>query len=207
MYYPFLDLNVAKEDTIKSDSSSISLTNSLFFCTFVVKAKDLDTNGTNHSCYIDFKKYERKQLQRAVLFTQTQMSTAPSAKMVEKTLKKRALTEEEKKLLEYTKWRSTRVKWRNTGLAILLVSACAVLYACFGDGAAGLAIFGILGVFVGLIMFGSHLKPAPIQVRDTKAKSETKEIIKGAVIGGIVAGEAGAVVGATIAKNKLDNQK
>lgn len=37
--------------------------------------------------------------------------------------------------------------------------------------------------------------------------SGTKEIIKGAVIGGIVAGEAGAVVGATVAKNKLDNQK
>lgn len=38
-------------------------------------------------------------------------------------------------------------------------------------------------------------------------KAETKEIIKGAVIGGIVAGEAGAVVGATIAKNKIDNNK
>lgn len=38
-------------------------------------------------------------------------------------------------------------------------------------------------------------------------KAETKEIIKGAVIGGIVAGDAGAVVGATIAKNKIDNQK
>lgn len=36
--------------------------------------------------------------------------------------------------------------------------------------------------------------------------SGTKEIIKGAVIGGIVAGDAGAVVGATIAKNKLDNE-
>lgn len=38
-------------------------------------------------------------------------------------------------------------------------------------------------------------------------KKETKEIIKGAVVGGIVAGEAGAVVGATIAKNKIDNEK
>lgn len=39
-----------------------------------------------------------------------------------------------------------------------------------------------------------------------KAK-ETKEIIKGAAIGGIVAGDVGAVVGATIAKNNIDNQK
>ena len=38
-------------------------------------------------------------------------------------------------------------------------------------------------------------------------KAETKEILKGAVVGGIVAGEAGAVVGATIAKNKIDNKK
>lgn len=38
-------------------------------------------------------------------------------------------------------------------------------------------------------------------------KKETKEIIKGAVVGRIVAGEAGAVVGATIAKNKIDNEK
>lgn len=39
------------------------------------------------------------------------------------------------------------------------------------------------------------------------SNSGTKEIIKGAVIGGIVAGDAGAVVGATVAKNKLDNEK
>ena len=38
-------------------------------------------------------------------------------------------------------------------------------------------------------------------------KKETKEIIKGAVVGGIVAGEAGAVVGATIAKNRIDKVK
>jgi hypothetical protein len=32
-------------------------------------------------------------------------------------------------------------------------------------------------------------------------------IVKGAIIGGIIAGEAGAVVGATIAKNNLDKSK
>lgn len=37
--------------------------------------------------------------------------------------------------------------------------------------------------------------------------SGTKEIIKGAAIGGIIAGDAGAVIGATVAKNKFDNQK
>lgn len=38
-------------------------------------------------------------------------------------------------------------------------------------------------------------------------KKETKEIIKGAVAGSIIAGDAGAVVGAVIAKNKIDNEK
>ena len=43
----------------------------------------------------------------------------------------------------------------------------------------------------------------------TKAKQaeETKKIVKGAVVGGIVAGDAGAIVGATIAKNKIDSEK
>lgn len=40
-----------------------------------------------------------------------------------------------------------------------------------------------------------------------RQKAETKEIIKGAAIGAVVAGDAGAIVGATIAKNKIDNQK
>lgn len=38
-------------------------------------------------------------------------------------------------------------------------------------------------------------------------KKETASIIKGAVTGGIIAGEAGAVVGAVVAKNKIDNEK
>lgn len=39
------------------------------------------------------------------------------------------------------------------------------------------------------------------------SNSGRKEIIKGAAIGAIIAGDAGAVIGATVAKNKLDNQK
>lgn len=38
-------------------------------------------------------------------------------------------------------------------------------------------------------------------------KEETKKIIKSAVAGGILAGDAGAIVGATIAKNKIDNER
>lgn len=38
-------------------------------------------------------------------------------------------------------------------------------------------------------------------------KEETKRIVKGAVVGGIIAGEEGAVVGAVIAKNKIDSEK
>ena len=43
--------------------------------------------------------------------------------------------------------------------------------------------------------------------REAKQKEETQKIVKGAVIGGVVAGPAGAVVGATVAKNKIDNEK
>ena len=49
-------------------------------------------------------------------------------------------------------------------------------------------------------------KPNPELVK-MQQKKETKEIIKGAVAGGIIAGDAGAVVGAMIAKNKIDNEK
>ena len=47
------------------------------------------------------------------------------------------------------------------------------------------------------------------KINSPKSPSDSgaKEIIKGAVIGGIVAGEAGAVVGATVAKNKIDSQR
>lgn len=45
------------------------------------------------------------------------------------------------------------------------------------------------------------------KIQQKKAEREqTKEIIKGAVAGAIIAGDAGAVVGATIAKNKIDNR-
>lgn len=42
--------------------------------------------------------------------------------------------------------------------------------------------------------------------RKKREKQQTKEIIKGAVAGGIVAGDAGAVVGAMTAKNKIDDR-
>ena len=98
-----------------------------------------------------------------------------------------------------------RIKWRNIGLFILLYSIGLVLVACFCDGTALMAIIGAFGIVIGLIMFGSHLKP-PEHYRDPKANSGTKNIIKGAVVGGIIAGEAGAVIGATIAKNNIDSQ-
>ena len=49
-------------------------------------------------------------------------------------------------------------------------------------------------------------KPDPDLVK-LQQKSETKEIIKGAVVGGIIAGDAGAVVGAMVAKSRIDNEK
>lgn len=60
-------------------------------------------------------------------------------------------------------------------------------------------------------MAKAGMNPYEVNKKATEAqaakKAETKEIIKGAVIGGVVAGDAGAVVGATIAKNKIDNNK
>jgi len=47
----------------------------------------------------------------------------------------------------------------------------------------------------------------PYEVKKMQEKEETKKIIKGAVVGSVIAGDAGAVVGATIAKNKIDNEK
>lgn len=57
------------------------------------------------------------------------------------------------------------------------------------------------------IMCQANMAQANEQIRKKEQKKETAEIIKGAVVGGIVAGDAGAVVGATIAKNKIDNGK
>jgi len=106
---------------------------------------------------------------------------------------------------QFRKWSETRVTWRNRGLCILLVSIGIMLLTCFVIPFPVLTLASVFGIFIGFIMFGSHLKPTPAPV--SKSNSGTKEIVKGAVIGGIVAGEAGAVVGAAIAKNNLDNKK
>ena len=45
-----------------------------------------------------------------------------------------------------------------------------------------------------------------VQKRE-QAKKNAAKIVKGAVVGGIVAGEPGAVVGAVIAKDKIDSEK
>ena len=55
--------------------------------------------------------------------------------------------------------------------------------------------------------FASALAQTGLQVQKYNKRKETKQIVKGAVVGGIVAGDAGAVVGATIAKNKIDSKK
>jgi membrane-bound ClpP family serine protease len=40
-----------------------------------------------------------------------------------------------------------------------------------------------------------------------QAKKDAAKIVKGAVVGGIIAGEPGAVVGAVVAKNEIDKEK
>ena len=43
--------------------------------------------------------------------------------------------------------------------------------------------------------------------KQREQKKETATIIKNAAVGGIIAGPAGAAVGAVVGKNKVDNQK
>lgn len=166
--------------------------------------KEQDENGNYKKSGFSFNPEDKSRLKEAIAFANQKMNEALCEKAVERAAEKISMQEIEQK--KYIAWSTTRVKWRNRGLAILLISALAVLLACFGVGTAFLAIAGAFGIVIGLIMFGRHLEPKGL-VRDPKAKSDAKEIVKGAVIGGIVAGEAGAVIGATIAKNKLDNQK
>ena len=178
-----------------------------------ITGKDIAPNGKNYLTGLPFDKADKARIKKAVAFAERKMRTAPHENMVENDrsigsiIPKEATegpTAEERRS---QKWWSTRVKWRNTGLAIMLLSLLAVLIACFGDGGAFLAIAGAFGIFIGQYMFRSHLDPTKVTLRERKSNSGTKEIVKGAVIGGIVAGEAGAVVGATIAKNKLDKNE
>ena len=149
--------------------------------------KEQDENGNYKKSGFSFNPEDKSRLKEAIAFANQKMNEALCEKAVERAAEKISMQEIEQK--KYIAWSTTRVKWRNRGLAILMISA-----------------LGAFGIVIGLIMFGRHLEPKGL-VRDPKAKSDAKEIVKGAVIGGIVAGEAGAVIGATIAKNKLDNQK
>lgn len=124
-----------------------------------------------------------------------------------------------------------------TGKKILLVGIVLIVLACTDTDVAWLGLFGIVAFIAGFfitmqnrtehqiretkalaistvnLMVAKAKAGQKIDLDDTpaaraaKQKEETKKIVKGAVVGGIVAGDAGAVVGATIAKNKIDNEK
>lgn len=101
-----------------------------------------------------------------------------------------------------------RVKNRNIGLIVMILSILAILIACTSTRLAALAIISVFVGFIGFLIFARNIKPPEnINIKAPKQNSGTKEIVKGAVIGSIVAGDVGAVVGAVAAKNKIDNQK
>ena len=120
----------------------------------------------------------------------------------------------------------------NKGVKILIFGIIGIVLAC--TGATFFGVVGMIAVVVGFVMMMANRtreaivfkkqeqkQMAELMVRQAAAggkidvnkitskptNSGTKEIIKGAVVGGIIAGEAGAVVGAAIAKDKLENQK
>ncbi|MBE6754431.1 MAG: hypothetical protein E7559_08825 [Ruminococcaceae bacterium] len=64
-----------------------------------------------------------------------------------------------------------------------------------------------LNIQMAQVGMNPHKEEVKVAEAQKAKKSETAEIIKGAVAGGIVAGEAGALVGAVIAKSKNDSNK
>lgn len=198
-YYPYGGIKTIK-------------TNNLPFALMLeIVAKNLAPNGDNYMNVLPFYKSDRSELEKSIALAKSKMETAPDDEMTENSTSSIPKSEEDfiyqAAIKCAEKREKDRAKYRNIGLVIMLISICAILFACFGP--SGLGVLAILSVFVGFIgfiMFGSHLKP-PAEIRVPKSGSGTKEIVKGAIIGGIIAGEAGAVVGAAIAKNKLDNSK
>ena len=128
------------------------------------------------------------------------------------------------------------IQRNKTGKTILLISIVLIIIGCAAS-AAWLGLFAVIGFVIGFIITMSNRTEYQIQqekdlaestaqliiakaiareridlddtpsARVASQKEETKQIVKGAVIGSIVAGDAGAVVGATIAKNKIDRTK
>lgn len=121
-------------------------------------------------------------------------------------------------------------------ISIILIVICC-FSGSSGRGTATIATIASLGIVVGFFMTMLNKSKEQIQMDDKlssatadlmiartlagqkndyestpmgRAEQEAKakkEIIKGAVVGGIIAGDAGAVVGAVVAKEKVDREK
>ena len=196
-YYPYGSIK-----SIKADTRLLGV---------VLEIIGKETNADN---MFSFYKSDKTELAKSVAFAKSKMETAPNDHMFESDSNDIPKSEEDfiSEAVNYHSERSEkeRCKSRNLGLIILLLSICAILFACFGPASGTimgiLVSLGILFGIIGLFMFGSNLTH-PAEIRIPKSSSGTKEIIKGAIIGSFVAGDVGAVIGATIAKNKLDNKK
>lgn len=191
---------------------SIETIKALFGSGFKIVSKELDHKGNPYMLVCSIHKCDISELKKSIAFAKEKMVTAPEDTMFESNSED--IPKSEKKLISQAaiqcaeKYERSRVKYRNIGLLILLASIAAILFVCFGPSGkvmGFLVTVAILFGFVGFFMFGYNLKP-PADIRVPKS-SGTGAIVKGAIVGGIVAGEAGAVIGATIAKNKLNNSK
>jgi len=180
---------------------------------FKIVAKDLDAKGDPYMIVMPIHKYDIAGLKRSIAFAREKMVTAPEDTMFESSSEDIPRSEEifiSQAAVKYAENRDrSRAKYRNIGLLILLASVAAVIFACFGPGGAVMGILAVAAIFLGFggaIMLIRNLKP-PAAIRIPRASSGTRAIVKGAIVGGIIAGEAGAVVGAMIAKNRLDSEK
>lgn len=191
---------------------SIGIQKALLMSDFKIVSKDLDKNGNPYMIVLPICKYDMAALKKSIAFAKEKMLTAPVDTVFESSSNDIPKSEEDfifKAAMKCTENRErSRAKYRNIGLLILLAAIAAVLFACFGPGGEAMGYLATAAVFVGFIgffMWASNLKP-PKTINIPKS-SGTMKIVKGAIVGAVIAGEAGAVVGAVIAKNKLDNSK
>lgn len=177
-----------------------------------VTGNGIAKNGKNFQNVFCFFKFDTIRLKKSVDFAKNKMQKSQIKEMKESGWEK--ATEAERTIIhDAAKQHSVRreqkrIMNRNIGLIVMILSILAILIACTSTRLAALAIISVFVGFIGFLIFAHNIKPPEnLNIKAPKPNSGTKEIIKGAVIGSIVAGDVGAVVGAVAAKNKIDNQK
>ena len=177
-----------------------------------VTGNGIAENGDNFQNVFSVFKIDAIRLEKSVDFAKSKIQKSQNQKVEESGWNNAA--ESERILIHNAakqhsnRREQRRIKNRNIGLIIMILSISAILIACTSTRLAALAIISVFVGFIGFLIFAHNIKPPEnLNIKAPKPNSGTKEIVKGAVIGSIVAGDVGAVVGAVAAKNKIDNQK